>query len=450
MSNPFYTKTGNPLTQSRGLSSQIRNEFLLVEQGFDAVTDSPAFTGAPTVPTANGSNLQQIANMQAVLDASLSGSVPTQAGNTGKYLKTDGTNLLWGDVVPVGSVFGLMATSDTVTIDGSLFLKSGLAVHPSEVPNWPAWATQPNGAFGTVTTGAPSAVRGIATSGSTGVWVLASANTVRRSSDHGATWSPVAGGFTNTLRAIEYGNGVFIGGTDAGAVLRSTDGGTTWGAVTSGFSASYAVYALATDGAGVWVGGNSNGDMRRSTNDGAAWSAVTSGYSAMQAIDKIAFGNGVWLAIGYGGTRRSTDGGETWNAVATGLSSTSSSAVATDGAGRWIIGGTSGAMKVSTDNGATFSSVTSGTSSSITALATDGLGNWWLGSFSDGLRVSTDNGATWNAVAHGFGTYPVYAIKSYEGIVTIAAGGSASPIMQRHRYAIGIDTAVANQYLRIA
>jgi hypothetical protein len=42
MANDFYTKSGNPATQSNGASSTIRNEFTTIEQGFDKM---PALTG---------------------------------------------------------------------------------------------------------------------------------------------------------------------------------------------------------------------------------------------------------------------------------------------------------------------------------------------------------------------------------------------------------------------
>lgn len=100
MSNPFYTKTGNPQAQTRGLSSQIRNEFTLIEQGFDGVapTNSPAFTGTPTAPMPGGGTWSQIATVQYVMEASLSGQIPGQTGNAGKFLKTDGATAGWAGI----------------------------------------------------------------------------------------------------------------------------------------------------------------------------------------------------------------------------------------------------------------------------------------------------------------------------------------------------------------
>ena len=57
---------------------------------------SPAFTGVPTAPTAPvGTNTTQIATMAALLAQAFATALPSQAGNTGKFVTTDGTNASW-------------------------------------------------------------------------------------------------------------------------------------------------------------------------------------------------------------------------------------------------------------------------------------------------------------------------------------------------------------------
>lgn len=66
MTNPMYVHTsGVPVQSARGLSSAIRTELDLIEDGFDlaAPLASPALTGTPTVPTAApGTTTTQAAN----------------------------------------------------------------------------------------------------------------------------------------------------------------------------------------------------------------------------------------------------------------------------------------------------------------------------------------------------------------------------------------------------
>lgn len=73
MTNPMYThSSGTPVTQTRGVSSTMRAEFDLIEDGFDlaAPLASPALTGTPTAPTASGgTSTTQIATTAFVTTA---------------------------------------------------------------------------------------------------------------------------------------------------------------------------------------------------------------------------------------------------------------------------------------------------------------------------------------------------------------------------------------------
>jgi len=82
---------------------------------------SPAFTGTPTAPTAaSGSNDTTVATTGFVQQVALNNQLPLQAGNTGKYLTTDGSNASWG----------------TVTIPAQVYPAAGLAVSTGT-----AWGT---------------------------------------------------------------------------------------------------------------------------------------------------------------------------------------------------------------------------------------------------------------------------------------------------------------------
>lgn len=108
MPNSFYNVTGAPSARSFGASSVPRNEFALVEAGFDKISfalagyaplASPVFVGLPTAPTAPlGTNTNQLATMAAVLaavNAAAGADLPLQAGNAGRVLTTNGTSASW-------------------------------------------------------------------------------------------------------------------------------------------------------------------------------------------------------------------------------------------------------------------------------------------------------------------------------------------------------------------
>lgn len=147
----YYTATGAPINSSRGASALIRAEFVLIQTGFTSAetatgtkmplaggtftgpvtfngsataafgaaatfTSSATFTGGAvsmsgatsvTVPTLvssdSSTNAASTAFVQAVAFIT---ALPAQAGNSGKFVTTDGSNASWQevDVTPPFSV----------------------------------------------------------------------------------------------------------------------------------------------------------------------------------------------------------------------------------------------------------------------------------------------------------------------------------------------------------
>ncbi len=61
---------------------------------------SPTFTGTPLAPTAaNGTNTTQLATTAFVQAAAFASVLPSQTGNAGKFVTTDGTTASWADAV---------------------------------------------------------------------------------------------------------------------------------------------------------------------------------------------------------------------------------------------------------------------------------------------------------------------------------------------------------------
>ena len=62
---------------------------------------SPTFTGTPAAPTASlGTSTTQIATTAFVAGTAFSAALPSQTGNSGKFVTTDGTNASWSAVLP--------------------------------------------------------------------------------------------------------------------------------------------------------------------------------------------------------------------------------------------------------------------------------------------------------------------------------------------------------------
>jgi len=127
MTNPYYNYTSNiPVTQSRAASSQIRNEYAAIGNGFDATyaainllapLASPTFTGVVTVPTPTTATA---AATKAYVDALsvAAGNVPPGGAAGQALIKNSSTNydMSWGQASP--GMGGTTATGN-VTLTAS-------------------------------------------------------------------------------------------------------------------------------------------------------------------------------------------------------------------------------------------------------------------------------------------------------------------------------------------
>lgn len=109
MSNPFYTVGGVPAAQARGASSTVRNEYLAVQNAFDALNAALILKGAIGGQAWTGTHdytgaVMRVATPVGVTDAvtkqyvdglAFSTALPAQSGNTGKVITTNGTTASW-------------------------------------------------------------------------------------------------------------------------------------------------------------------------------------------------------------------------------------------------------------------------------------------------------------------------------------------------------------------
>src|SRR5574343_569292 len=100
---------------------------------------SPTFTGVPSGPTAApGTNTTQLATTEFVVAQAFSSSLPSQGGNSGKYLTTNGTNASWGTIATGGDVSGPASAVDSriASFDGTsgkLIKDSGKALSSGDI-----------------------------------------------------------------------------------------------------------------------------------------------------------------------------------------------------------------------------------------------------------------------------------------------------------------------------
>jgi photosystem II stability/assembly factor-like uncharacterized protein len=258
----------------------------------------------------------------------------------------------WVSIAPDGGAVAVLAlaadgTAYAGTHNGGVFQKGGegwspggwplrsasirdLAVHPSNPRVLYAATTE--GVYRTVDGGARWGEAGnfpaitVAIAPSDPAVLYAGASRTFRSTDGGATWSPVE-------RSLEYAfvlvvdpqdSRIVYAGSSAGLFL-SLDGGVSWTATGPRHSSgtSYSIYELVIDPTRpgtVWAGTGS-GLLFKSVDRGATWNATGPDlglqFTSALAVDSAGT---VWAGFsGYfgqpGGLFRSPDGGATWTKV---------------------------------------------------------------------------------------------------------------------------------------
>jgi hypothetical protein len=175
-------------------------------------------------------------------------TLPSQTGNSGKYLTTNGTAKSWGTV----SQYAL----------------------PTQTGN--------SGKF-------------LTTNGTAESWGTVS---------QPLTWTARHGTPTDTLYQVAYnGTNLYVAGGSSGIILTSPDG-ITWTSRTSNFGGNN-IFSVAF-GNGLFVAVGSGGTIATSP-DGITWTARTSNMGTNQ-INHVIYANSIWVAVGRGGGTTNTGG----------------------------------------------------------------------------------------------------------------------------------------------
>lgn len=187
-------------------------------------------------------------------------SLPSQTGNSGKYLTTNGTTESWGSPVKTFSIFG-QTTSATV---------SALAWNGSNI--------YVAGFF---------------------------SGALYSSTDSGVTWTSRTSGFSSdSIYAITYGNGIFVAVGGSGKITTSTDG-ITWTARTAGVSTNTLNNVRYLNSVFIAVGNGANGGTGGITTstDGITWTKRNTPSGSSTELYDVAYGNGYYVATGDQNTK---------------------------------------------------------------------------------------------------------------------------------------------------
>jgi hypothetical protein len=317
----------------------------------------------------------------------------------------------------------------------------------------------------TVTTSGTTAnIRTITYAAPLGLYVLAGASGITRTSTDGVNWTAQTSGTTNSISQVKYLNGQFV--MLAGNQVRTSANGISWtlrytdsstlNGVTFGDGVfvvvgtsgriltttdltSYTVRTSATTETlnsvefanGVFVAVGTTGTIRRSTNTGTTWSTIT---ALSATITSVTFGNNTWVAVGNLGLAATSADGITWSS-ANPLSGTQQAV--TFGNGQFVSVGQSGNVRISA-NGVTWSVTTSGTSLELFAI-TYGNNTWLYGGTSGVLARSqgfTNSGMVFgdtNSLIPGVNNNQVGLTLSPNGIMHVSGAGSTGHTLNVNR-----------------
>jgi hypothetical protein len=240
-------------------------------------------------------------------------TLPSQTGNSGKYLTTDGSTKSWGTV----SQYAL----------------------PSQTGN--------SGKF--LTTNGTSESWGTVTQPIT--WTLRAVT-------------------TETIRKIAYNGSNLYVGVGAGGELYTSSDAITWTSRTSGFGTTD-INSVAY-GNGLWVAVGSSGTLRTST-DGITWTARTANM-ATEDINDVVYANSLWVAVGGGGGTSNSGGiiystdGITWTRKSQSLTVGSTYFSVIWNGTNWIVG-----ADVSSGNNHLYASIPSGTWTAASTLSSTAI-----------------------------------------------------------------------------
>jgi len=211
-------------------------------------------------------------------------TLPSQTGNSGKYLTTDGSAKSWGTVsqyaLPsqTGNSGKFLTTNGTSESWGS----AGL--------NW-TWRARSD---------SNRQVQGFGTNNSNIYVAVCDAGTLLSSTDSGVTWTSRTSQFgSDRIHSVAFGNGIFVAVGANGLISSSTDG-ITWTARTSNMSTNRISSVEFLNGNFVAVGDGAAGGTGGITTstDGITWTKRTTPSGMGTNLLSVAYGNGYYVAVG--------------------------------------------------------------------------------------------------------------------------------------------------------
>jgi photosystem II stability/assembly factor-like uncharacterized protein len=222
-----------------------------------------------------------------------------------------------------------------------------------------------------------------------------SGQSLMRTTDGGATLTPVSPSSAKKLLAVAFGPQLStVAAGEEGTTVHSSDGGATWAPVGTQLSQQFSRIRAVSASFVLAVG--PNGTLARSTDGGRTWSE--SGVSTSEDVIDASF---VDVFVGYavdaaGTVLRTDNGGASWQILDTGYPATPQAVLALSADTLLLIGGR-GILR-STDGGQSFSRVRARIVAAARLFNADRAGRGVIAYGSKNIVASSDRGRTWKKV----------------------------------------------------
>ena len=298
----------------------------------------------------------------------------------------------------------------TVAFGNNLWVAGGASGQIRTSTNGTTWTAQAS-TFGT------TVIRSVAFAN--GLWVAGGESGQLRTSIDAVTWVTRTSQFgATTINSVAFGDGLWVAGGSFGQLRTSTDA-ITWVTRTSNFGTTQ-ITGVAF-GNGVWVAAGGSDTIRTST-DAITWITQTPVLGAA-SLTSLTFANGIFILTGVGMNLQTSTNGITWTARTSQFIDETFATDVAFGNGLWVAVGVysdlSGPyiprISTSTDSITWVSRSTSSFNNDI--LQTVAFGNnLWVAAGNGGQLATSTNGITWVTRTSGFGSVPSTTVTSPDAL----------------------------------